>query len=170
MAASHVPWEETVSPDHPPAVAPGNRREVPSPGRRRFVNWILGTGVGSVLAAILYPVVRFIIPPRIPEAETSQVLAGKVSEMGQTRWKVFRFGSSPAILVRSQEGEYRAFSATCTHLDCTVQFKPEEDRIWCACHNGFYDLHGTNVGGPPPRPLAAYTVNLVGDDIFVSRT
>ena len=139
------------------------------PSRRSFVNWVLGTGAGSVLAAIFYPVVRFIIPPKIAEAETSQVLAGKVSELGQTRWKIFRFGSSPGILVRTQEGEYRALSATCTHLDCTVQFKSDVDQIWCACHNGFYDLHGTNIAGPPPKPLTAYTVNVVGDDIFVSR-
>jgi Rieske Fe-S protein len=133
------------------------------------VNWILGTGAGSVLAAIVYPVVRFIIPPKIAEAETTQVLAGKISELGPTRWKIFRFGSSPAILVKTQDGDYRAFSATCTHLDCTVQFKSDVDQIWCACHNGFYDLHGANIAGPPPKPLTVYTVNVVGDDIFASR-
>jgi Rieske Fe-S protein len=143
---------------------PGVRRS-----RRSFVNWILGTGAGSVLAAILLPVVRFIIPPEVPESETSRVLAGRVTELVATPWKIFKFGNDPAILLKSEEGEFRAFGATCTHLDCTVQYRPDMRRIWCACHNGSYDLNGTNVAGPPPRPLTRYTVNVVGDDIFVSR-
>lgn len=137
--------------------------------RRSFVNWILGTGAGSVLAAILMPVVRFIIPPAIPEAETTRVLAGKVTEMMATPWKIFKFGSDPAILVRTEEGDFRAFTATCTHLDCTVQYRADMHRIWCACHNGSYDLNGVNVAGPPPRPLTRFQVNVAGDEIFVSR-
>jgi cytochrome b6-f complex iron-sulfur subunit len=42
-------------------------------------------------------------------------------------------------------------------------------RIWCACHNGVYDLSGKNVSGPPPRPLEAYDVHVRGDEIYVSR-
>jgi Rieske Fe-S protein len=141
----------------------------PQRSRRSFVNWILGTGAGSVLAAVLLPVVRFIIPPSVPEAETSRVLAGKVSELVATPWKIFKFGSDPAILVRTDDGEFRAFTATCTHLDCTVQYRSDLHRIWCACHNGAYDLNGVNVAGPPPRPLTRYTVNVAGDDIFVSK-
>jgi Rieske Fe-S protein len=87
-----------------------------------------------------------------------------------TPWKIFKFGNEPALLLRTEEGEVRAFAATCTHLDCTVQYRADLRRIWCACHNGSYDLNGTNVAGPPPRPLPRYTVNIVGDDIFVSRS
>jgi Rieske Fe-S protein len=140
--------------------------EVP---RRRFVNWILGTGAGSVFASIAYPLVRFIIPPEIPEAQTSRVLAGKVSELASARWKIFKFGSDPGILVRTEDGEVRAFTATCTHLDCTVQYRSDLHQIWCACHNGTYDLNGANVSGPPPKPLTRFTVNVVGDDIYVSK-
>ncbi len=32
--------------------------------------------------------------------------------------------------------------------------------IWCACHNGHYDLFGKNVAGPPPRPLEPYKVQV----------
>lgn len=137
--------------------------------RRSFVNWILATGAGSVFASIAYPLVRFIIPPEIPEAQTSRVLAGKVSEFASGRWKIFKFGSDPGILVRTEEGDFRAFTATCTHLDCTVQYRPDLQQIWCACHNGTYDLNGANVSGPPPKPLTRFTVNVVGDDIYVAK-
>jgi Rieske Fe-S protein len=108
-------------------------------------------------------------PPRRPEAARAQVLAGKVSEMGAQPWKIFPFGQAPGILIRTDAGEYRAFSATCTHLDCTVQFDGKTKRIWCPCHNGWYDLEGRNVAGPPPKPLDAYDVQVVDDEIFVTR-
>ncbi|HET8580537.1 MAG TPA: Rieske 2Fe-2S domain-containing protein, partial [Nitrospiraceae bacterium] len=64
----------------------------------------------------------------------------------------------------------RAFSAVCTHLACTVQYRPDLIHIWCACHNGHYDLNGINIAGPPPRPLEPYVVNVRGDKIVVSKT
>jgi Rieske Fe-S protein len=142
-----------------------------SPGvtRRRLVNWLLGSSTGAVVAAILYPVARYIIPPELPEATTSRVLAATVTEMAGTAWKIFRFGRDAGILVRTEEGDYRAFAATCTHLSCTVQYRADLRRIWCACHNGEFDLNGVNVAGPPPHPLARYEVNVSGDEIWVSR-
>ena len=141
-----------------------------SPARRRFLDSFLGTSVIALFASILYPVFRFISPPRIPEASSNRVLAGKVSELNQAGWKIFPFGQDAGILVESAPGQYRACSATCTHLECTVQYDKSSKRIWCACHNGFYDLEGRNVAGPPPRPLTPYTVQVVGDDIFVVRS
>jgi Rieske Fe-S protein len=79
------------------------------------------------------------------------------------------FGSAPVLLVRTPAGELRAFSATCTHLDCTVQYRPDLEHVWCACHNGHYDLEGRNIAGPPPRPLTPFDINLNGDEIVISR-
>ncbi len=137
--------------------------------RRRFLDGFLWGSVSALAAAVFYPILRFLSPPRIPESTGSRVLAGKVSEVAKEGWKVFPFGSAPGILVQTAPGEFKAFSATCTHLECTVQFEKTSKRIWCACHNGFYDLTGKNVAGPPPKPLTSYTVQVVGDDIFVER-
>lgn len=137
--------------------------------RRRFLNGFLGTVFTALGAAVVYPVIRYLSPPRVPEAVTNQVLAGKISELEQVQWKIFPFGSRPGILIRTGPGEYRAFSATCTHLGCTVQYEKDVRRIWCACHNGWYDLNGRNVAGPPPHPLQQYEVKVTGDDIFVTK-
>lgn len=139
--------------------------------RRGFLGWFLGTSVGGLLAATVYPVLRYISPPRIPEATTRQVKAGTLEELRQTGWKIFRFGSDPGILVQVAPGDIRAFSATCTHLDCTVQYRAGDHRIWCACHNGFYDLDGINVAGPPPRPLTRFAVHVdaASGDIVVEK-
>lgn len=138
--------------------------------RRRFLEIFLNTSVGALVAAIVFPVLRFLSPPRIQEDVGTRVLAGKVSELAQTKWKIFPFGSQPGILVEKAPGEYAAFTATCTHLECTVQFEESSKRIWCACHNGYFDLQGRNVAGPPPHPLTPFTVQVSGDDIFVSRS
>jgi Rieske Fe-S protein len=121
-------------------------------------------------ASILYPLARYIIPPDVPEAQTSRVVAGREGDLKPNEGKIFRFGDRPAIIVRQADGRYRAYSATCTHLNCTVQYRGDLKQLWCACHNGFYDLNGKNVAGPPPRPLDEYAVNVSGGEIVVSRT
>ena len=137
--------------------------------RRGLVSGFLWASASALGAAVLYPVLRFISPPRIPESVGNRVSGGKVSEMTGVTWKIVPFGQDPVILIQPTAGEFRAFSATCTHLDCTVQFDEKTDRIWCPCHNGYYDLEGRNVAGPPPHPLEVLSVQLVGDDIFIVR-
>lgn len=140
-----------------------------NPDRRRFLNYLLGTSFGATLLAIFYPIIRFITPPEVIEAAQNSVVAGKVSELAANSGKIFKFGNKPGLILRTSSGEVKAFSATCTHLDCIVQYQPESKQIWCACHNGQYNLNGQNVGGPPPRPLEEYTVNTRGDEIIVSK-
>ena len=137
--------------------------------RKRFINWLLGTSLGATAAAALYPVFRFVIPPDVAEAPVNRVLAGKLSELAPNTGKVFRFGAKPGLVVRTATGEVRAFSAQCTHLNCTVQYRPDFQHIWCACHNGLYDLNGRVLSGPPPRPLEQFEVRVRGDEVVVSR-
>jgi Rieske Fe-S protein len=131
---------------------------------------MLSTSVGATVAAIVYPIIQFLIPPNIAEAQENSVAAGTMSELKPDTGKIFKFGSKPGLLIRTASGELRAFNAICTHLNCTVQYRDDLQHIWCACHNGHYDLNGNNISGPPPRPLEQYTVNIKGDDVIVTRT
>jgi Rieske Fe-S protein len=140
------------------------------PTRRGFVNWLLGTSAGAFLISVLYPLARYLVPPPAGESSAASVtLPVKASEVKPNTGQIFKFGSRPAILVRTPAGDLRAFSAVCTHLNCTVQYRPDLSHIWCACHNGHFDLNGQNIAGPPPRPLDAYVVNVRGDQIVVSK-
>lgn len=131
--------------------------------RRRFVNWFLGTSAGAMTAAVLYPVLRFLNPPETAEASAHEVEAGPVNDPAflEKGFKIVSFGAEPVIVLRAGEGDFRAFAATCTHLSCIVEFRKDMGLIWCNCHNGAFDLQGRNVAGPPPRPLATYTVHRV---------
>ena len=138
--------------------------------RRRFLDRILGTGFVSTMVAMAYPVWRYLIPPVSGEPATQSVVAAQASQVTPNSGLLFKFGSKPGLLIRTPEGELQAFNAVCTHLECTVQYKADTSQIWCACHNGLYDLQGQNVSGPPPRPLERLVVNQRGEDVIVSRT
>lgn len=141
-----------------------------APTRRTFLDWLVGGSAVATLGAIVYPIFKFMTPPHVVESTESSVIAAKTTELPKNTGKIFKFGNKPGIVVRSDSGELRAFSATCTHLDCIVQYRSDTKQIWCACHNGQYNLNGKNIGGPPPRPLEEFQVNTRGDDIVVTRT
>lgn len=141
----------------------------PAPARRDMLSWLLGSWAAGVIGSIMYPVARYLVPPEVPEAAPPSVNAGKAATLTANSARIVPFGTQPVIVLRTAAGELRAFSATCTHLTCTVQYRDDFQHIWCACHNGHYDLNGRNIAGPPPRPLDAFDVAVQGDDIVILR-
>jgi len=137
-------------------------------GRRKFLSLLLGGALIGWLGSLLYPLARYLIPPEIPEAKPTTLKVAKVDEVTPNSSLMFRYGRKPGILIRTQDGKFNAFSAVCTHLDCTVQFRADWGIIWCACHNGRYDLTGRNIAGPPPRPLTPFEVNIKDGEVYVS--
>lgn len=62
--------------------------------------------------------------------------------------------SDPAVLLRTMDGQYLAFSRKCAHLGCSIDFDKAQRCLVCPCHRGVYDSRtGYVVLGPPPRPL-----------------
>ena len=138
--------------------------------RRSFLDRFLATGAGALLVSVFYPVARYLVPPKVEESTSRTVtLSIKPEEVRPNSGQIFHFGSQPGILLRTPGGELRAFSAVCTHLACIVQYRPDLSHIWCACHNGHYDLNGKNIAGPPPGSLEQYEVNVRGDRVVVSK-
>ena len=135
--------------------------------RRDFLNVLLGGTLTTVVGMMLYPTFRYLVPPKLPEANVSSVSVCKETEMKTNEGRLFKFGRKPAILIKTDDGDLKAYFATCTHLDCTVQYRQDKKIIWCACHNGQYDLNGVNIAGPPPRPLTPLQVHLKDGEIFV---
>lgn len=141
--------------------------------RRTFLDTVVGFGFVSSAMAMLYPITRYLIPPPGGEPGALSVVAARLGDVAPNTGLIFNFGNRPALLVRTPDGELRAFNATCTHLDCTVQYRAETAQVWCPCHNGLFDLGGNVVSGPPPRPLERLAVQVRGEpgqeDVVVSR-
>jgi len=134
-----------------------------------LLSWVVGGGALASIASFLYPVIRFMAPPQVTEAAVNEVAAGKVQDLKPNSGKIIKFGNKPALLVRVNQTDWKAFSAVCTHLNCTVQYRDTTQQIWCACHNGTYDMTGRVVSGPPPRGLEEFAVNVRGDDVVISK-
>src|ERR1022692_2790571 len=103
-------------PTHSQGVA--NAGDTPSPPlpRRRCVGALLGSGFLATAVAFLYPVLRYLVPPKASDVGGDAVVAGRVGELKPNSGKVFRFGNRPGLLIRTSSGEYRAMSATCTQV------------------------------------------------------
>jgi Rieske Fe-S protein len=142
------------------------------PERRKFLSAILSGSLIAVAGAIVYPVFRFLTPPPQEAEIVASVNLGKSADFPVNAGKIFRFGNRPGIIIRGSDNKLRAFSATCTHLDCIVQYDAKAECIWCACHNGRYDLNGLNISGPPPRPLTQFKVNVTpdSDEVIITMT
>jgi cytochrome b6-f complex iron-sulfur subunit len=53
--------------------------------------------------------------------------------------------------------------ARCTHLGCTPDWKPAENKFKCPCHGSGYDSEGVNFEGPAPRPMDRAKVEIAPD-------
>ena len=141
-----------------------------NPERRRWITALLGTTFGAVIVSFLYPVLRYLIPPLALEpSQSEEELDVKASQIPNNSARIVPFAGKPVLILRTASGELRALTATCTHLACTVQYRGDRSDVWCACHNGVYDVNGVNVSGPPPRALTKLDVKVRGDRIVIRR-
>ena len=138
-------------------------------GRRTFCTGLMLTSAGLVLAAPNLSGVAFAqettvaYPPRkIEGAET--LLPGA--------WLYFNYPTrnDPAVLLRSSDGEFRAFSRRCSHAGCSVDFDASSKCLKCPCHRGTYDDRaGYVMFGPPQRPLDAIVLQVrAGGEVWAT--
>ena len=137
--------------------------------RRNFLGKAVG-GIGAVVAAgTLYPVVKYITPPAEKEVkDVDEKVVGKASEVPPDSGKIYQFNKDKVIVVNNG-GQLTACSAVCTHLGCLIQWKEDEELIYCACHGARYEQDGKIISGPQPLPLAPYNVRVDGDDLVISK-
>jgi Rieske Fe-S protein len=135
---------------------------MPHPGegrnRRSVLDLLLGVGVVGFLGSVLYPVLRYLKPLGAQTQNGPIKLNGEeLSKLEKEHSVIVRAGPTRIVVFEDAGQQLRALSAKCTHEGCTVQYVPGESVIWCACHNGRFDLDGRVVAGPPPRPLEKYS-------------
>jgi len=138
------------------------------PARRSLLNWLLGAGVLGWVVSLLYPVLRYLRP--LSEAGAGSPLrltTEELATLGKSHFVIARSGTRKVIVFEAG-GELRALDAKCTHEGCTVQFVPGDSLLWCACHNGKFDLDGRVLSGPPPRPLVKGIAAREGNDVVLT--
>ncbi len=129
-----------------------------------------GTGLGMGLVGVMLsvPALGFLLSPLFTKQTITWIPVGAVDGVpvnqptplvaevpigiGYTTPPVKRV----VYVVKKPNGEIRALSNICTHMQCDVHWDPLLGNFLCPCHGGLYAIDGRNVGGPPPQPLAQW--------------
>ena len=73
----------------------------------------------------------------------------------------------PAILVRLSPEKFVAYGQKCTHLQCPVIWKKDENVLFCPCHKGAFKVESGDVlAGPPERPLPKLRIEVSGQEVY----
>ena len=77
------------------------------------------------------------------------------------------FADQTTVVTQPSAGEFKVFSAVCTHMGCIVN-QIADGRIDCPCHGSEYSItDGAVLAGPAPKPLPAKPFKVTGDSIFL---
>lgn len=134
--------------------------------RREFLGTSI-TGTAAILGVTsAYPIVRFLTPR--DEAGLRVATAGEAEKFFPGTSKMVLLGDRPVLVIRLEDGSFRAFSAVCTHLQCVVAYNAQNKQIECPCHRGVYSLDGQNLAGPPPKPLQAFAVRVLDGVVTIT--
>ncbi|MBA2812745.1 Rieske (2Fe-2S) protein [Streptomyces sp. KM273126] len=75
------------------------------------------------------------------------------------------FADQKMVVTQPTAGEFKAFSATCTHQGCAVK-SIKDGVINCPCHNSNFSItDGSVKSGPATKPLPAMEITVDGDSI-----
>jgi cytochrome b6-f complex iron-sulfur subunit len=125
--------------------------------QRRVFAWTL---VAAFLTAWFIAFFRFFLPRTLFEPATSFKI-GYPSDYGlgvDTKWQ-----QKYRIWVDRTPDRLFVIYARCTHLGCTPDWKPSENKFKCPCHGSGYDSEGINFEGPAPRPMDRAHVEVAPD-------
>jgi cytochrome b6-f complex iron-sulfur subunit len=144
------------------------------PGRRSVLVR-LGTAAGVAALAAQGGIVLRSLVANVSYDTPSRVKIGSPSSYPEGLTLV----PDRRLFVSRHGRQFRAMSAVCTHLGCTVRveasLRPDPldadtrratqvFELACPCHGSRYHEDGSNISGPAPRPLAAFRVTLAPDD------
>ncbi len=152
--------------------------EVPSMGRRQFMNLLAGGAVGTTVLGALYPVIQYFVPPSsggsgngvtAKDALGNDILATEFLGSHQAGDHILAQGlkGDPTYIIVTDSKEVASFglNAVCTHLGCVVPWNVAEDKFMCPCHGSQYDNTGKKIRGPAPLSLALVHTEVSDDKV-----
>ncbi len=139
-----------TSPDHPST-------------RRDFLQLVFGWSAAFfALGSSAVAAMRFMVPNVLYEPDLRfKALKPEDYPEGAT------FLPEARIFLERKGNTFRAVSAVCTHLGCTVNQSTDGKGFHCPCHGSQFDANAAVVGGPAPRGLPWYLVTLSADGRIV---
>lgn len=138
--------------------------------RRNVLNWLLVFSVVSTATGIFAPILAYLLPPPKSGSYGGPISVGKVEDFPAGTGKVVTVEDKAVIVVNTQAGGIKVFSAVCTHLGCIVFWDKAKTVIHSPCHDGLFNpVNGNVVAGPPPRPLPAYELAIKEGQVYIGK-
>lgn len=137
--------------------------------RRGVIASAVGVSAVAALSACS-PEVSNLTSTPAPEAPSTAepVAVAKTTDIPIGSGKKFDVEGVPILVTQPRAGEFRGFSAVCTHAGF-VMTNMANSEIKCDNHGAVYSADdGSVLSGPAPRALGKVTVTVEGDDVLVS--
>ncbi|MBK0370454.1 Rieske (2Fe-2S) protein [Flavobacterium agrisoli] len=135
--------------------------------RRDFAKFLTLVSGGLMVGSGLVAAKAYLLPKEEVQGEHYICKKNEVP-VGGTRGFVLEGSTIPYILIHLENGEFRAYEQKCTHLSCSVFYKPGSGIIHCPCHEGSFDANtGEVLAGPPPRDLPRLEVIFKEEHVYV---
>jgi thiosulfate dehydrogenase (quinone) large subunit len=104
-----------------------------------------------------------------PGSQTKLIVDADKVAVGAAHGFTDPFQQIPAYLVHPAKGEFRCFSAVCTHAGCTVGFVKSVEQFQCPCHGSIFSAAtGDVIQGPAPLPLPEIAIELSGGNVYLT--
>lgn len=147
--------------------------------RRRFFQWMTAAAISIISVGLAIPLISYVISPARKRREQSWVEVGKVDELSIQQPKQLSYVASvrdgyvkttaqkAVWAVKMQNGEVRAFAPQCPHLGCGYRWVGPDHKFKCPCHGSVYDVGGSVLDGPAPRPLDRLPIKIENGNLYV---
>ena len=147
--------------------------------RRSFLAWATAS-LGALIGAVLGGAgLAYFVSPAFGRKQEDWIDVGRASEFKpgvpvrvefterkRDAWAVSERRSAAWVLTPNGR-DFITFDPRCTHLGCPFRWDGEKKKFICPCHTAVFDVDGTVVSGPPPRPLDRYQAKVVGRRLMI---
>jgi len=139
-----------------------NKRPV---SRRQFIGALWGISLFALVGQASAALIEYLKPTAAAGGFGSKVTAGQPDEFKPGT--VTQVQKGHFYISRLEDGTALAIWWRCTHLGCTVPWRDDEGQFHCPCHGSLYNAKGEVTGGPAPRPLDLFPVEVADGNVVV---
>jgi len=137
--------------------------------RRTFLNTLFGGWLVAFLSGTGFALMRGAFPTLGKEPDFVVLNRKDFLDLPNNSIKRFPWGGTVGFYFKKADGTILALKGVCSHMECNVDYKPAEKKFYCPCHQGWFDENGTNIKGPPPKPLEIFVITEEGEKLIIAK-
>jgi cytochrome b6-f complex iron-sulfur subunit len=136
-----------------------NNNNTENISRRGFMKSIITIWFSVLSLPFIYAVTKYIEPPAKKFKSKSQTQNNNesniipIESVPENSGKIVSIEEEPVLIVRKSGNDISVYSAVCSHLNCLVGYRKNENDIICNCHGSTFTLDGLPTKGPAVKPL-----------------